>query len=224
MTRSLYRSLLWLHPAFFRKRFGEEMLWIFDEAAATQGVFALFGDGLASLARQWVMRAGTWKLAVAGAGGLLEILMAGFFVMGPSPTAHVIATPSIEDPAEFSGTWKGSLRSRPIELLLAKEGAVWTGEIHFQSQDGAMRDSVRVRIQVDDSDMTFNGKLVPGTLGSRLVGAFQATADASDDLISCYRSDPRHRRIESQHNAEPMQPFRFPNSWDFVNTRVSEGC
>ena len=196
MTRALYQFLLWLHPPFFRQRFGEEMLWIYDESAATHGVLALFTDGLASLARQWVMRAGTWKLAVAGAGGLLEILMAGFFVMGPAPTAHVAATQSIDDPAQFSGTWKGSLRSRPIELVLAKEGTVWRGEIHFQSQDGAMRsapledirvagDSVRVRIQVDEEDMTFSGKLVPGTLGSRLVGAFQATVDASDDLISC---------------------------------------
>ena len=81
MTRALYQFLLWLHPPFFRQRFGEEMLWIYDESAATHGVLALFTDGLASLARQWVMRAGTWKLAVAGAGGLLEILMAGFFVM-----------------------------------------------------------------------------------------------------------------------------------------------
>ena len=196
MTRFFYRLLLRLHPPFFRQRFAGEMLWIYDESAATQGVLALFADGLTSLARQWVMRAGAWKLAAAGAGGLLEVLVAGFFIMAPPPTAHVAATPSMQDPAQFSGTWKGSLRSRPIELVLAKEGAVWTGEIHFQAQDGVMRtaplqnirvagDSVRLRIQVDDSDMTFNGKLVPGTLGSRLVGALRATADAADDLISC---------------------------------------
>jgi hypothetical protein len=200
MTRSLYQLLLWLHPPFFRERFGDEMLWIYDEAAATHGVLALFTDGFASLARQWVMRAGAWKLAAAGAGGLLEILVAGFFIMGPAPQTHVATRSSIEnDPAQFSGTWKGSLRSRPIELVLAKEGAVWRGEIHFQSQDGAMRsapledirvagDSVHLRVKVDDADITFNGKLVPGTLGSRLVGALHATADANDDLISDNRT------------------------------------
>ena len=38
MSRSLYRLLLNLHPPAFRERFAAEMLWIFDEAAATQGV------------------------------------------------------------------------------------------------------------------------------------------------------------------------------------------
>jgi hypothetical protein len=36
MSRSLYRWLLYLHPPAFRQLFAEEMLWIFDEAAATE--------------------------------------------------------------------------------------------------------------------------------------------------------------------------------------------
>src|SRR6266481_3315625 len=56
MFRSLYRLLLYLHPPLFRKRFAEEMLWIFDEAAETQGVLRLFADAFVSLLREWVVR------------------------------------------------------------------------------------------------------------------------------------------------------------------------
>src|SRR5260370_10345225 len=49
MLRALYRGLLYLHPPAFRKRFAEEMLWIFDEAAATRRILGLFADGLVSL-------------------------------------------------------------------------------------------------------------------------------------------------------------------------------
>jgi CubicO group peptidase (beta-lactamase class C family) len=65
MSRSLYRWLLYLHPPAFRQRFAEEMLWIFDEAAATHGVLRLFADGFVSLLRQWVVRPESWNLPVA---------------------------------------------------------------------------------------------------------------------------------------------------------------
>jgi hypothetical protein len=54
--RSCYRCLLGLHPAAFRTRFADEMLWIFDEVASREGVVGLFGDALLSLARQWAVR------------------------------------------------------------------------------------------------------------------------------------------------------------------------
>jgi D-alanyl-D-alanine carboxypeptidase len=67
MSRSLYRFVLKLHPAAFRERFAEEMLWIFDEAAATQGTPRLFADAFVSLMRQWVVRPESWHLSVAAA-------------------------------------------------------------------------------------------------------------------------------------------------------------
>ncbi len=67
MSRSLYRWLLYLHPPAFRQRFAEEMLWIFDEAAATNGVLRLFADGFVSLLRQWVVRPESWHLPLAAA-------------------------------------------------------------------------------------------------------------------------------------------------------------
>ncbi len=65
MRRGLYRCLIWLHPAVFRQRYAEEMLWIFDETIG-QGVLPLFVDGVISLFRQWLVRSNIWKMA-AGA-------------------------------------------------------------------------------------------------------------------------------------------------------------
>jgi hypothetical protein len=77
MTRSFYRSLVWLHPPRFRERFAEEMAWIFDETPTTRGRAFLFYDGLVSLARQWVVRSGMWKVALAL---LLALIQAVFFL------------------------------------------------------------------------------------------------------------------------------------------------
>ncbi len=65
MLRALYRGLLYLHPPAFRKRFAEEMLWIFDEAAATHKILGLFADGLVSLLRQWIVRPESWHAPLA---------------------------------------------------------------------------------------------------------------------------------------------------------------
>jgi len=64
VSRLLYRWLLRLHPAEFRREFSEEMLWIFDEVAAVRSMAPLFADVTASLARQWMMR--TWHGAESG--------------------------------------------------------------------------------------------------------------------------------------------------------------
>src|SRR5256885_935031 len=56
ISRSFYRCLLQLHPAAFRARFADEMLWIFDEVSRREGFFGLFGDVFWSLALQWTAR------------------------------------------------------------------------------------------------------------------------------------------------------------------------
>jgi len=85
MNRTLYRCLLRLHPGGFRRQFGEEMLWIFDEASVTQGSGALLVDAARSLARQWVLRSGSWKVAVALAGALIQVTIGGLghLLFGP---------------------------------------------------------------------------------------------------------------------------------------------
>jgi hypothetical protein len=55
MLRWLYIQLIWLHPATFRWRFGDDMLDDFDRAAL-RAKRQYFADAVASLARQWLLR------------------------------------------------------------------------------------------------------------------------------------------------------------------------
>ncbi len=80
MMRTIYCCLLLLHPPAFRRQFAGEMLWIFDESAGTAGAAPLMADGLASLARQWLVRYGTWKVAAAALGGLLYMLLGTYCI------------------------------------------------------------------------------------------------------------------------------------------------
>ena len=65
-SRSLYQWLLKLHPMAFQERFAEEMLWIFDQAAETQGAaMRLLGDAAVSLGRQWIFRPQSWHPPLA---------------------------------------------------------------------------------------------------------------------------------------------------------------
>jgi len=56
MIRWLYIALLRMHPARFRQRFGDEMLWIFDASHADGRTASIFFDGVRSLCRQWMHR------------------------------------------------------------------------------------------------------------------------------------------------------------------------
>jgi hypothetical protein len=78
MTRALYTSLLRLHPPAFRRRFANEMLWIFDEARLSEGALILLFDLLISVMRQWLVRSGVWKAALALALGALQVTVGGF--------------------------------------------------------------------------------------------------------------------------------------------------
>jgi hypothetical protein len=96
MIRALYRCLLWMHPASFRREFAGEMLWIFDESAQTGVVAPLFADGFVSVARQWLLRSGCWKIFAALAGALFQVTIGGalMFRVGPyraQPAVSVVA-------------------------------------------------------------------------------------------------------------------------------------
>jgi len=54
ITRALYRLFLGWHPEPFRIEFGEEMLEIFEESVADQGLFFVLADVVRSAARQQV--------------------------------------------------------------------------------------------------------------------------------------------------------------------------
>jgi hypothetical protein len=60
MLRSVYSWVLRLHPPFFRQRFAQEMLAIFDAEERSLSEMRLVGDGLISLLRQWLLRPEFW--------------------------------------------------------------------------------------------------------------------------------------------------------------------
>jgi hypothetical protein len=95
MTRALYRCLVWLHPPYFRREFGGEMLWIFDEAAQTGAVSPLIADVLISLARQWCLRSSYWKFALAPLGALFQVTLGSALIIGigqgPGPSNLSVA-------------------------------------------------------------------------------------------------------------------------------------
>jgi hypothetical protein len=76
MIRRVYRCLLWLHPAGFRRQFEEEMLWIFDESADACGAASLFTDASVSLVRQWLLRSGLWIWVLAGIAAIIPLMIA----------------------------------------------------------------------------------------------------------------------------------------------------
>jgi hypothetical protein len=96
MTRTLYRSLLWLHPAVFRREFAGEMLWIYDETAQTGGVAPLFLDGAVSLGRQWFLRSGYWKVLAALACALFQMTVASAVMLRIGHLRAQLAYPSVE--------------------------------------------------------------------------------------------------------------------------------
>lgn len=78
MLRILYECLLLMHPPAFRREFTAEMLCIYDEAAGSRGACYMILDGFVSLARQWLLRSGFWKLAVAVLGAGVQVTAGGF--------------------------------------------------------------------------------------------------------------------------------------------------
>jgi hypothetical protein len=78
MLRILYECLLLMHPPAFRREFTAEMLCIYDEAAGSPGACYMILDGFVSLARQWLLRSGFWKLAVAVLGAGVQVTAGGF--------------------------------------------------------------------------------------------------------------------------------------------------
>jgi hypothetical protein len=105
MKRFLYRCVITLHPRAFRERFGDEMLSVFDEATHA-GWMAFFVDGVGSLARQWLLRSGLWKLALGAtvSGLLLGMLLGGEARWERQQATRALAaqkTPTPLDEAQF---------------------------------------------------------------------------------------------------------------------------
>lgn len=174
--RFLYRCLLRLHPASFRDQYAGEMLWIFEEAAAGGGVAGLFADGFASLVRQWVLRAGAWKVAAGGLSSFLMIL--GMMGMAAFPARH-FPTPDFGEgdfpvtgsrgtATEFAGHWAGNILfpgpAGQIEFTLAQNDGIWTGELQVRGADGVVHPGVPEEIQVGANSLSFRFKTNRGEM------------------------------------------------------------
>jgi len=115
-SRSLYGFLLRLHPAGFRSRFEDQMLWIFDESVQSRGAASLLFDVFVSLVRQWLLRSGYWRhsqqtIVIDGATALTDhlrrnaealhqrawrlnlIWMAGAFIVMPLSQLQMFSSP-----------------------------------------------------------------------------------------------------------------------------------
>jgi hypothetical protein len=173
--RRFYQCLLRLHPPSFQREFGAEMLWIFGESAPGQEVW-LITDALISLARQWILRSGAWKVALALVGGLLQVTAAFAAISTAVPRLTVYP---------LDGTWTGRLissaTSTPLELRLGFEDASWSGQVHLDAGTRPIRDVraglyLRFRVDTGNSVVSFYGTPVRDSNGTKLAGVFEVKA------------------------------------------------
>ena len=169
MTRALYQWLLWMHPPRFRREFAGEMLWIFESSVETEGRANLFSDAAVSLARQWLLRSGVWKIGVALAGAFLQVGIGSVGMLFMTRTGveglHAVS---------LTGIWSGSLRSggasKPLELVLGRDRGAWIGVITVGSQPVSIADfrattsAVSFRAPAPEGDLLFHGDLNAGRL------------------------------------------------------------
>lgn len=168
MLRFAYQCLLSMHPEGFRSRYGDEMLWIYEEASAKESVLPLFTDAIVSLTRQWVLRSGTWKVPVALAGALVQVMVGG---LGQMAAAHQYIVAEVAD-QQFRGGWSGMVevqgRRHPMILRLSHQEGVWRGEAVIENQrytpdhlEVAMG-SVILMVETPDGRIQMEGRRVPG--------------------------------------------------------------
>jgi len=174
--RFLYRCLLQLHPASFRDRFAAEMLWIFDQTSSCGFACALFVDGFISLARQWILRAGAWKVAAGGLSSFVMII--GMMSMAAFPARHFPppdfsdaefpVTASSGPSIQFAGHWAGNILfpgpAGQIEFTLAENGGVWSGELQVRGPDGAVHPGLPEDIEVRANSLSFRFKTNRGEM------------------------------------------------------------
>jgi hypothetical protein len=132
-----------MHPGSFRDRFGDEMVWIFDEERHRGGGARLFFDGMVSLLRQRskVERAPApvvagfglldtgWSIAprrFVEAGITASLILAGFMlllgkaghpILGPAcvPGAPRTAPPRIQAPSRVSAVPVTARSHSPVD-------------------------------------------------------------------------------------------------------------
>lgn len=125
MLRTLYTYLLLMHPPAFRRRFASEMLCIFDEALPSTGALTLLFDGFASLARQWVLRSGSWKLGVAVLGACLQFTFGGLIWVALGRSGHMHGNASAPDVLALAWLMRFTVVSVGGIVLMVAMASLW---------------------------------------------------------------------------------------------------
>jgi len=120
MRRACYAFLLRLHPAPFRRDYEDQMLAIFDEAAASGSVRGLFSDVTVSFFRQWVLRPGFRRATCAEPGPPVPAdgpLLSSLDSYAPRPAAVLVGC--LLTLASFSAVVTVSIRpGKPVAWLI----------------------------------------------------------------------------------------------------------
>ncbi len=114
MWKALYRAFVTLHPPAFRRRFGAELLWIFEEQAGTKVALALFSDIVRSLLRQWMLRTQLWIVPIALTSAFLPFVIA---VRTPSTTGRGILNTAFSEQEFFFIAVVGSMSAVILTLV-----------------------------------------------------------------------------------------------------------
>jgi EF hand len=105
MIRFLYAGFLRLHPPAFRQRFGQEMLWIFDQAKANGRTAPLFADAILSLWRQWTLRSEFWRQPDTANRRALDGVPVFYIGEGDAPRTSALIHGGVLSLIVFSAVW-----------------------------------------------------------------------------------------------------------------------
>ena len=119
MLRWLYIQFIWLHPAPFRWRFGDDMLDDFDRARLRDKP-RYFADAVVSLARQWLLRPEFRRPDATAAAAEASLVAAGV------PLFQTIETYKPRPAALLHGGLLAILSIVAAVMLIGKAGGVST--------------------------------------------------------------------------------------------------
>ena len=125
MTRILYRCLLLMHPPAFRRRFAAEMLSIFDETAPCKDAFLLILDGVVSIARQWILRSGSWKPALAIVGACVQLTAGGLIWLVLGHRNPVLPNTPVPDVAALEWLMRFIAASLSAIVMMVATAPLW---------------------------------------------------------------------------------------------------
>lgn len=112
--KTLYHALVSLHPAGFRRQFGAEMEWIFEESGEP---VQLIGDVAASLGRQWILRTKLWILGVAALGGVIPFALGLGVISWTTGSIGVWPVPHRHLPARTAAQFMNESPTLPFLML-----------------------------------------------------------------------------------------------------------